>query len=74
MCVVEDCRAELTTPNNNSLHDDEKQGCYVFIGGIFWEPNNIIAPGFSDFMFMHLRSLSRRHKYLADDELFLNLA
>ncbi|MEF1259139.1 acyl-CoA synthetase, partial [Vibrio harveyi] len=53
---------------------DEKQGRYVFVGGIFWEPNNVIAPGFPDFMFMHLRSLSHRHKYLTDDELFLSLA
>ncbi|MEF1168215.1 acyl-CoA synthetase [Vibrio campbellii] len=74
VCVVEGCRAELTTPINNPLHDDEKQGRYVFVGGIFWEPNNIIAPGFPDFMFMHLRSLSHRHKYFTDDELFLSLA
>ena len=38
VCVVEGCRAELTTPINNPLHDDEKQGRYVFVGGIFWEP------------------------------------
>ncbi|MGR5237151.1 acyl-CoA synthetase [Vibrio alfacsensis] len=74
VCVVEGCRAELSTPLNNPLHDEDKQGRYVFVGGIFWEPNNIIAPGFPDFMFMHLRNLSHRHKYLTDDELFLSLA
>ncbi len=25
VCVVEGCRAELSTPINNPLHDDEKQ-------------------------------------------------
>lgn len=74
VCIVEGCRAELSTSLNNPLHDDEKQGRYVFVGGVQWEPNNIIAPGFPDFMFMHLRNLSCRHKYMTDDELFLNLA
>lgn len=32
VCVVEGCRAELSTPINNQLHDDDKQGRYVFVG------------------------------------------
>ncbi|MDA0149065.1 acyl-CoA synthetase [Vibrio sp. LaRot3] len=74
VCVLEGVRAELSTPLNNPLHDDEKQGRYIFIGGVCWEPNSILAPGFPEFMFMHVRNLSNKHKYMTDDELFFNLA
>ena len=74
VCVVEGVRAELSTSMNNPLHDDHKQGRYVFVGGIKWEPNDLLAPGFPDFMFMHVRNLGSKHKYMTDDELFFNLA
>lgn len=74
VCVVEGVRAELSTPLNNPLHTDECQGRYIFIGGICWEPKDMIAPGFPDFMFMHLRNMGSKHRYMTDDELFFNLA
>ena len=74
VCVIEGCRAELSTPLNNPLHDDSKQGRYIFIGGVCWEPNSLLAPGFPEFMFMHVRNLSAKHKYMTDDQLLMNLA
>ncbi|MEH0667431.1 acyl-CoA synthetase [Vibrio scophthalmi] len=74
VCVIEGVRPELSTPLNNPLHEEEKQGRYVFVGGIVWEPNDLLAPGFPEFMFMHLRNSGSRHKYMTDDELFLNIA
>lgn len=74
VCVVEGVRAELSTPINNPVHDIKYQGRYMFVGGICWEPNHIIAPGFPEYMFMHVRNLNHKHKYMTDDEFFLNLA
>ncbi len=74
VCVIEGVRPELSTDLNNSLHSEDKQGRYVFVGGIVWQPNDLLAPGFPNFMFMHLRNLGFKHKYMTDDELFLNLA
>ncbi|MGD8116083.1 acyl-CoA synthetase [Vibrio sp. TRT 29B02] len=74
VCVVEGVRPELSTEINNALHTDDKQGRYVFVGGIVWLPNDLLAPGFPDFMFMHVRNLGSKHKYMTDEELFLNLA
>lgn len=74
VCVIEGIRPELSTLLNNPLHTEEKQGRYVFVGGVVWEPNDLLAPGFPDFMFMHVRNLGARHKYMTDDELFVNLA
>ena len=34
VCVVEGCRAEFSSPLNNPLHEDDKQGRYVFVGGV----------------------------------------
>ncbi|MGR5285855.1 acyl-CoA synthetase [Vibrio maritimus] len=74
VCVIEGVRAELSTEINNPHHNDEKQGRYVFIGGELWEPNNLLAPAFPSFMFMHVRNLGNKHKYMTDDELLFNLA
>ena len=74
VCVIEGVRPELSTEINNALHNEEKQGRYVFVGGVLWQPNDLLAPGFPDFMFMHLRNLGSKHKYMSDDELFTNLA
>jgi hypothetical protein len=74
VCVIEGVRPELSTEINNPLHCAEKQGKYVFVGGVVWLPNDLLAPGFPDFMFMHVRNLGPKHKYMTDDELFLNLA
>lgn len=74
VCVIDGARAELSTELNNPHHHEEKQGRYVFVGGVVWEPNDLLAPAFPEFMFMHVRNLGNKHKYMTDDELFFNLA
>ncbi|MCG9596196.1 acyl-CoA synthetase [Vibrio sp. Isolate25] len=74
VCVIEGVRAELSTPMNNPLHHEEIQGRYIFVGGIVWQPNDILAPAFPEFMFMHLRNISNKHKYMTDEQLQVNLA
>ena len=72
VCVIDNVRAELSTPHNNLKHNVGCEGRYIFLGGKCYTVDN--NPDLTPLMFKKIKGLNQGHRYLTDDELHLRLA
>lgn len=67
--ILDGVSAELSNIKNNPKHNLDREGRYIFTGGVCWTELDILSDEAPNLLLKNITNLNQGHCYLTDEEL-----